>query len=119
MCPVGQMSNIRQNDSERSARGAEESNTFLSAAVMSGPERGKSRFVTAAEGRERDAGGRKGGGLTLIPKWNNVIRQRNNETGLEGRREDQIGPNTYYSFLMTLRVSCQRTETTLLDVMQF
>ena len=71
--------------------------------------------MTAAEGRERDAGGRG----TLIPKWNNVIRQRNNETGLEGRREDQIGPITYYSFLMTLRVSCQRTETTLLDVMQF
>ena len=41
--------------------------------------------MTAAEGREDEAEGR---GI-LIPKWNNVIRQRNNEKGLEGR-EDQI-----------------------------
>ena len=59
---------------------------------MSGPE-GRERERERKRASICDCGrgkreGRRGRGI-LIPKWNNVIRQRNNEKGLEGR-EDQI-----------------------------
>ena len=90
--PNEQHKTERLEERERARR--MESNTFLSAAAMSGRRR---ESICDCGGRKRDARG----GL-LSPKWNNVIRQRNNEKA-KGTMGIQR-PHTYYSFLMSLQV---------------